>query len=97
MPHLSDALHSGISTIQSGVPIRHSSNDASCTGGGASAGLPRGAPASTHVPIVAISSSVSDASSLNVRTPTLRSMYHGGISRCAVRSLMARAQGRTSS
>ena len=76
--------------------MRQSSSDASSIGGGASAGLPRGAPASTQRPMVAISSSDSDGSSLNARTPTLRSMYQGGISRCAVLSRMARAQGRTS-
>jgi hypothetical protein len=50
-------------------------------GGGASAGLPSGAPASTQRAIVAISASLNDGSSLNLRIPTRRSMYHGGISR----------------
>ena len=50
-------------------------------GGGMSAGLPAGAPASTHFAMVAISASVSDGSSLNLVMPTWRSMYHGGISR----------------
>ena len=76
--------------------MRHSSSDSSSIGGGASAGFPRGAPASTQRPMAAISASDSDGSSLNRRTPTLRSMNHGGISRCAVLSRMARAHGRTS-
>ena len=43
-----------------------------------SAVLPRGAPASTHAAILAISASLSDGSSLNCWMPTLRSMCHGG-------------------
>ena len=88
---------SGSSTTHSGVPMRHSSKAASSMGGGASAGLPRGDPAATQRPMVSISSSDSDGSSLNARTPTLRSMNQGGISRCAVLSRMARAHGRTCS
>ena len=66
-----------------------------------SAGLPRGAPLSAHLAIFAISSSLSEMSSLYCWMPTFFSMNHGGIasglSRSAVRALMALAQGRTSS
>ena len=62
-----------------------------------SAGFPRGAPLSTHVATVSISSSLSDGSSLNLWIPTFFSMNQGGISRAAVFRLMAAAQGRTSS
>ena len=65
-------------------------------GGGRSAGLPRGAPASTQLPISAISSAVSDGSSLNAWIPMFLSMNQGGISRASVRWRMERAQGRTS-
>ena len=44
-----------------------------------SAGLPRGAPLSAHLAIVAISSSLSDGSLWNFWMPMLRSTYHGGI------------------
>ena len=74
----------------------HSLPSGNCRGGGRSAGLPRGAPASTQRPISAISASLSDGSSLNSRTPTSFSMNHGGIVRSEVRALMARAHGRTS-
>ena len=50
-------------------------------GGGMSAGFPCGAPASTHLTMVAISSSVSDRSLLKCWMPTFLSMNHGGISR----------------
>ena len=60
-----------------------------------SAGLPRGAPLSAHAAIFAISSSLSERSSLNCWMPTFFSMYHGGItpglSRSPVRCFMARA------
>src|SRR5262245_58364870 len=62
-----------------------------------SAGFPRSAPPSTQREIVAISSSLSEGSLLNLRTPTVRSMYHGGISRVVTFCLIVRAQGRTSS
>ena len=66
-----------------------------------SAGLPRGAPLSAHFAIVAISSSLSDGSSLNFWMPMFFSTNHGGIAprwlRSAVRVLIARAHGRTSS
>ena len=55
-------------------------------------GFPFGAPPSTHLPIVAISSSVSDASFLKLWMPTFLSMYQGGISRSTVRCLIALAQ-----
>ena len=44
-----------------------------------SSGLPRGAPLSTQAPIVAISASVSDMSSLMAWMPTSFSRNHGGI------------------
>ena len=61
-----------------------------------SAGLPCGAPLSTHAAIAASSSSLSEGSSLKRWTPMFLSMNQGGISRADVRFLMARAQGRTS-
>ena len=51
---------SGISTTQSGSPIFHSAMSRNSRGGGRSAGLPRGAPASTQAATVAISSSDSE-------------------------------------
>ena len=83
--------------MRSGVPMCHASSSGNTGGGGRSAGLPRGAPASDHAAIVAISASVSDGSSLNCWMPTLRSMCQGGMMRSRTRVLMARAQGRTSS
>ena len=66
-----------------------------------SAGLPRGAPLSAHFAILAISSSLSDGSFLNFWMPMFFSTNHGGITPrgCAgaVRVLIARAHGRTSS
>ena len=104
-PHQSGASGStvtlGDETIRSGWPISHSSTSMNATGGGRSAGSPSGAPLSTHFAIRAISASLSDGSPLNDWMPTSYSMYPGGItpglSRSAVRFLMARAQGRTSS
>src|SRR5262247_1526254 len=61
-----------------------------------SAGLPSGAPASTHLTIVSTSRSLSDRSLLKCCTPTFLSMNHGGISRAATFSLIDRALGRTS-
>ncbi len=61
-----------------------------------SAGLPCGAPASTHLTMVSISSSESDGSLLNFVIPIVLSTCHGGISREATRVLMERAHGRTS-
>ena len=60
-------------------------------------GLPCGAPASTHLAIVSISSSRSDGSFLKLWMPTCGSRNHGGISCAAVFVLIDRAHGRTSS
>jgi hypothetical protein len=46
--------------------------------------------------MVAISVSDNEGSSLNLLTPTLRSMCQGGITRVTTFSLMDRAQGRAS-
>ena len=64
-----------------------------------SAGLPRGAPLSTHFAIVAISSSLSDGSLWNCWMPMFFSTYHGGMTPAlgpmpGFRCLMARAHGR---
>src|SRR5439155_3717221 len=69
-----------ICTIRSGSPIFHllSSNT---SGGGVSAGFPRGAPESTHFTIVAISSSEIPLSFLNFRMHTLGLTYHDGLIR----------------
>ena len=75
----------------------HSFASAHSFGGGMSAGLPRGAPASAQAPMVAISSSVSEMSSLKYWTPIFFSMNQGGISRRAVFCFIARAQGRAPS
>jgi hypothetical protein len=83
--------------MRSGVPICHASSSGNWTAGGMSAALPRGAPASTQLAIVAISLSLSEGSFLKWRMPTLRSMNHGGISRAVIRCLIALAYGRTSS
>ena len=64
--------------------------------GGRSAGLPCGAPASTQAPIVSISRSLSDGSSLKCWMPMFLSMNQGGISRAVVRLRIDRAHGRTS-
>ena len=61
-----------------------------------SAGLPIGAPASTHAAMVAISASLSDGSSLNFVMPIVRSMCQGGISRATTFCLIDRAHGRAS-
>ena len=58
-----------------------------------SAGLPIGAPASTHAAMVAISASLSEGSSLNFVIPMCRSMCHGGISRATTFCLIERAHG----
>ena len=66
-----------------------------------SAASPRGAPLSTQAAMVAISTSLSDQSSLNRWMPMSFSMYQGGMTpmrlRSPVRCLIDRAQGRTSS
>ena len=103
-PHQSGASGStstlGDETIRSGWPISHSSTSMNATGGGMSAGSPRGAPPSAHAAIVAISASLNDGSFLNCWMPMSFSTYQGGmapgLSRRPVRYLMARAQGRTS-
>ena len=66
-------------------------------GGGMSFMSPFAAPWSAQAAIVAISSSVSDGSSLNFWMPMFRSMCQGGIMRAVVRVLISRAYGRTSS
>ena len=58
---------------------------------------PRGAPASAQAPNAAISSSLSERSSLKCWMPMFFSMNHGGISRRAVLFFIERAQGRASS
>ena len=91
----------GDEMIRSGSPICHSLGPVNASGGGMSAGLPRGAPLSAHQAIFAISSSVSDRSPLNRWMPTSFSMYQGGMASCPLRSpvryFMERAQGRASS
>ena len=66
-----------------------------------SAGLPRGAPLSTHFATIATSSSLSEGSCLNFWMPMFFSTKNGGIAprwlRSAVRALIDLAQGRTSS
>src|ERR671912_2613272 len=64
-------------------------------GDGKSASLPFGAPASTHLAIVAISLSVICRSLLNFSV--LRPTPHGGISFLSTFDLIDRAHGRTSS
>ena len=91
----------GDEMIRSGSPICHSFGPAKWTGGGMSAGLPRGAPLSAHHAIFAISSAVSDRSPLNRWMPTSFSMYQGGMTSWSlpspVRYFMERAHGRASS
>src|SRR5438874_290946 len=82
--------------MMSGFPMCHLSTSVNWRGGGISAELPCGAPASAHFAIVAISASVNDGSSLNFVMPTWRSMYHGGISRAATFALIDFAHGRAS-
>ena len=61
-----------------------------------SAGLPRGAPASTQRTMVSISAPVSERSFSKSWIPTDLSMCHGGIWRVSTRVLIDRAQGRDS-
>ena len=77
---------SGDDTIRSGLPICHSPPLWKFSGGGMSAGFPRGAPLSTHFAILAISSSLSEGSSLYCWMPMSFSMYQGGIAPRWVRS-----------
>ena len=87
-------------TIRSGSPNCSASRQAfgsgHSIGAGASAGLPCGAPASTHPTIVSISSSLSDRSFLNRWIPTVLSMCQGGISLASTFALIDRAHGRAS-
>ena len=87
-------------TRSGGPPKRsakfHTSSSANTAGGGRSAGLPCGAPASTHSTMVSISALVSDRSFWNSWMPTDLSMCHGGICRVSTRFLMERAHGRES-
>ena len=68
------------------------------SGGSGVTSSPSGAPASTQLAIVAISSADSEGSFLNSWIPTVRSIYHpGGIRRASTCSLIIGAQGLTSS
>src|SRR5262249_53999424 len=91
----------GSFTIRSGVPMVQVFASSHVRGGGMSAGLPRAAPVSAHLAILAISSSLSDGSFLKLWMPMFFSMYHGGITPACgpmpVRCLIALAYGRTSS
>ena len=88
-------------TTRSGWPSvlssSHSDAGGQSIGGGRSAGLPSGAPASTHRTTVSISASVSEKSFLNAWMPTVRSMCQGGMMRRSTRSRICRTHGRTSS
>src|SRR5262249_22262496 len=104
-PHQSGAFalttRSVVFTIRSGVPIAHRPESSHVRGAGMSAGLPRGAPESAHLAIVAISRSLSDGSLWNFWMPMFLSTYHGGMTPACgpmpVRCLIARAHGRASS
>ena len=87
---------SGILTTKSGVPSVQPSlaSSAHCFAGGASAWSPAGAPASTHLTMVSISSSVRPRSFS--KTPFGAVANQGGISRDSTLRAMARAQGRVS-
>src|SRR5262252_3514525 len=82
----------GISTITSGLMFQPFSK---CFAGGASFGLPAGAPASAHAASVAISPELSLRSFAN--SPYSESANHGGICLAVVLVLIARAHGRASS
>ena len=89
-------------TTSSGSPTVHAVPAGQSMVGGMSAGLPRGAPASTQSAISATSSRLSEMSFLKRWMPMFFSMNQGGIrsgslSGREVLSLMARAHGRTSS
>ncbi len=81
--------------MRSGSPSVQPSSVPRLVAGGMSAGLPRGAPLSTHFAIFAISASLSDGSCLNRWMPMFFSTYHGGMTPACgpmpVRCLMARA------
>src|SRR5436853_6984471 len=82
----------GISTITSGLMFQPFSN---FFAGGASFGLPAGAPASAHAASVSISRDASLRSLLN--TPASGSANHGGICFACVLVLIDRAHGLASS
>src|SRR5262245_4075010 len=94
-------ITSGDRSTRSGSPIVHLPALAKSSGGGMSAGLPRGAPLSAHFAILAISSSLREGSFLNFWIPMFFSMNHGGIAPrlvpSPVRVFMARAYGLASS
>src|SRR5215469_5961447 len=104
-PHQSGPLAGTVTSFdfstRSGSPMVHFSDSSKLRDGGISAGLPRGAPAFTHLPIFSISSSLKEGSFLNFWMPMSFSTNHGGITPAwgprLVRSLIARAHGRTSS
>ncbi len=70
------------------------SSSGHATGGGMSFGSPCAAPPSTHFTTVSNSAGVSDSSFLNRVTPTVRSIWKGGIECSVTRALIARAHGR---
>src|SRR5262245_44570952 len=69
----------GEETIRSGLPRAQVAASATFNGGGASFGLPSGAPASAHAAIISISLSESDTSSRIFWMPMLVSRNQGGI------------------
>jgi hypothetical protein len=79
--------------IRSGLPIDQPAANFGTDGN--SAGLPCGAPPSTHATIVSISDCFRLTSFEN--RPTVGSAPHGGISRLTTFCLMARTHGRASS
>ena len=86
--------------MRSGSPMFQASTFVKSSDVGMSAGLPCGAPLSTQVAIIAISSRLSDGSSLKCWMPRSRSTNQGGMDPRAfarpVRALIDRAHGRTS-
>src|SRR3954468_3065630 len=82
----------GISTMTSGLMFQPFSK---CFAGGASFGLPAGAPASAHAARVSIWFALSRRSLEN--SPTSGSANHGGICFAWVLVLIDRAHGRASS
>src|SRR5262245_29266080 len=104
-PHQSGASPLTTSSLllmtRSGVPMRQTLESPHWRAGGMYAGLPHGAPVQTHLPIIAISSSLSDGSSWNFWMPMFFSTYHGGMTPAfgpmLVRILIERTHGRTSS
>ena len=92
----------GVDKTKSGLPMSHSSVPAKTRSGGMSAGFPRGAPSSTHRAIFATSLVAQGRIALEALDDRRASRWnHGGmtpgLSRRAVRCLMLRAHGRTSS